>query len=73
MFMDVPSFEFCKPRKLSKVIAPTNQGRPCPGFTIAVIDGSPKIPCPYGTIRMDTSNSFWILIIANFIISAAEP
>ena len=59
MFMDVPSFDFLKPRKYTKVIAPTNQGRPCPGFAIAVINGSPKIPCPYGKIRMDTSNSFW--------------
>ncbi len=61
MLMDVPSFEFCKPRKLSKVIAPANQGPQCPGFTIQVINGSPKIPCPYGIIRMDTSNSYWNL------------
>ena len=59
MLMDVPSFEFCMPRKLSKVIAPTNQGRPCPGFTLQAINGSPKVPCPYGIIRMDTSNSYW--------------
>jgi hypothetical protein len=61
MLMDVPSSEFSKPRKLSQVTAPTNQERPCPGFSIQEIDGSPKIPCPYGIIRMDTSNSFWNL------------
>ena len=59
MLMNVPSFEFSEPRKLSQVTAPTNQGRPCPGFNIKEIDGSPNIPCPYGIIRMDTSNSKW--------------
>jgi hypothetical protein len=61
MLMDVPSFEFFKPRKLSKLMAPTRQGGPCPGFTIQEINVSPKIPCPYEIIRMDTSNSFWNL------------
>jgi hypothetical protein len=56
--MDVPSFDFSKPRKLSQVTAPTNQGRPCPRFSIKEIDGKPNIPCPYGINEMDTLNSF---------------
>ena len=70
MLMDVPSFEFCKPRKLSKLMAPTRQGGPCPGFTIQEIDGSPKIPCPYGIIRMGCSI---VVVVAVYTITQEIP
>jgi hypothetical protein len=60
MHLNAPSFVAClHPNKLSKVEEPDRAGGPCPDFVIQPLTGRPSIPCPYGILCRNTTNSRW--------------
>ena len=59
MHLNVPSFEVCNPKKPSRVEEPDRVGGPCPGFVLQPLPGRPSVPCPYGILRRNTTNSRW--------------
>jgi hypothetical protein len=59
MHFNAPTSVACHPKKPSKVEEPDCVGGPCPGFVLQPLAGRPSIPCPYGILRRNTTNSRW--------------
>ncbi len=59
MYLNASSFVACHPNNLSKVEEPDRAGGPCPGFVLQPLPGKPSVPCPYGILCRNTTNSRW--------------
>jgi hypothetical protein len=59
MHLNAPTSVACHPKKPSKVEKPDRVGGLCPGFVLQPLPGRPSVPCSYGILCRNTTNSKW--------------
>jgi hypothetical protein len=59
MHLNAPTSVALYPKRPSKIEKPDRVGGPCPGFVLQPLPERPSIPCPYGILRRNTTNSKW--------------